>query len=529
MIAIAVFRLRNSLRLLLLGGCLTLCGTSCNKQLDIESSRLANEEGHWSRYEDARSGLMGMYGLFRAAIANNNSHWMWGELRNGDFHSLSRPDLKAVIEGNLNATYPLIQEITNWRRFYAVINACNLFIERADGCLADKRYTESYYKLDVAQARAIRAFAYFYMSRIWGDVPLITASNDGGNFETLPRTSQQTVLSFAEQELIDAAQRLPYLYSGDDPEQLYPPNYYGVNQTNWAGMLLTKLSAYSVLAHIAAWQGHYGDAFTYSDFIVKNYSKGVPGDQANIITVNDLVSPSGLFKAAAGNYRQLIGFSFIRENGETTTDGHFEQLAVASTIAYPMSKQLPDIYVPKNVISEIFPRTEPYDIRFGTDTSTKARLLYTNYFENYDAQVPVFKKIRIVDGGNNITGKFAVFNSSIVFTRLEEIKLLRAEALAALGRNAEAVDELNSIRGLRGVSGVNLKTGADLIYEIFSERRRELMGEGWRWYDLVRYHRLKRNDPAFNVLLDQGGIYWPIAQEVLARNPKILQNTYWLK
>ena len=123
--------------------CLVFIAGSCNKQLEVDSSRQANDEGHWTKYEDARSGLISLYGLFRAAVADNNAHWLWGELRSGDFRSVFRPDLKAVIEGNLNASFPAIQNITNWRRFYAVINACNLFIERADGCLEDKRYTEA--------------------------------------------------------------------------------------------------------------------------------------------------------------------------------------------------------------------------------------------------------------------------------------------------------------------------------------------------------------------------------------------------
>ena len=361
--------------------------TSCNKELEIDSSRQANEAGHWTKYEDARSGLIGLYGLFRAAVASNNAHWMWGELRSGDFRSVFRPDLKAVIDGNLNASYPLIQEVTNWRRFYAAINACNLFIERVNGCLTDKRYTESYYKLDIAQARAVRAFVYFYMTRIWGDVPLITKSHDGENFEALPRTSQELVLSFAEQELLEAAQRLPYLYSGDDPEQLFPNNYYGFNQTQWANTPLTKLSAYAILAHIAAWQGRYFDAAVYTEFILNNFSKTAPGQSA-VVDINTLVAPDGLFNAGSGNYRQLIGFNFMQERGETTIDGHIEQLTLANTTSYPMSKQLPDIFVPKDVISVIFPRKDPYDSRFGVDVSSPAQLPFSNYFENYSAEIP---------------------------------------------------------------------------------------------------------------------------------------------
>jgi starch-binding outer membrane protein, SusD/RagB family len=510
----------TGLRCLLLAAGLLLISVSCNKQLDIQSSRQADEAGHWTKYEDARSGLIGLYGLFRAAIADKNAHWLWGELRSGDFQSVFRPDLKAMIDGKLNASFPLIESVSDWRRFYAIINASNLFIERVNGCLADKRYTDSYYKLDIAQARALRAFAYFYMVRIWGDVPLITSSNEE-NFEALPRTNKDDVLSFAEQELIAAAPRLPYLYSGSDPEQLYPNNYYGANQATWLNAPITRLGAYAILAHIAAWQGRYLDVAVYTEFIVNNYTK------SNLSLVTTSTLSGSLFTGGSGNYNQLVGFNFIQTRGETTSEGHFEQLTLANTTLYPMSKQLPDIYVSKDSISKIFPNSDPYDQRFGVDTSTKANLPFTAYFENYSAEVPVFKKIRVVDGASGNSGEFAVFNSSIIFTRLEELKLLRAEALAVLGQPDQAIQELNSIRGMRGIRPILNTPSLDLLKEIFAERRRELMGEGWRWYDQVRYNRLKRNNPSFNELLDKGGIYWPISDEVINRNPKIVQNSYW--
>lgn len=513
--------LRNIKCGLLLTAAVLVVLSSCNKQLDIPSSRLANEAGHWTTYEDARSGLLGLYGLMRAAVADNNAHWLWGELRNGDFQSIARPDLDAIIQGNLNASFPLIQSISDWRRFYAVINACNLFIERADGCKVDQRYTESYYKLDIAQARALRAFAYFYMVRIWGDVPLITATSEG-SFEEIARSKQSVVLSFAEQELIEVAPKLPYLYSGVDAAQIYPNNYYGYNTATWLNAPITRLAAYSILAHISAWQGRYIDVAVYTQFITSNAAKS----NLTVGSISSLVN--NLFNGEVdGNYNQLLAFSFNRNRGETTIEGHIEKLTLANTTLYAMSKQLPEIYVTKDSISTIFPRQNGPDQRFGVDPASSTASLYTNYFENYSMAVPVFKKIRVVDGATASNGQFAVFNSAIVFTRLEELILLRAEALAVLGDNDNAYQLLNQIRTVRGLPGISASSARNIIDEIFAERRRELMGEGWRWYDLIRYNRIKRNNTYFNQLLDKEGIYWPIAQDVLNRNSKLVQNTYW--
>lgn len=513
---------RKSFTVIALTGVLFLAISSCNKKLDIPSARVANEAGHWTSLEDARSGLMGLYGLFRAALADNNAYWMWGELRQGDFQAVSRQDLQAIIDGNLNASYSLIKNVSDWRRFYAIINACNLFIERVDSCMTDSRYTESYYKLDIAQARTLRAFAYFSLVRIWGDVPLITTSGEGGNFEQIARTGADTVLAFAEQELTEAAPRLPYLYSANDPDQLFPTNYYGEDQAYWLNAPMTRLAAYALLAHIAAWQGRYIDAAVFTEFIESNYS------QSNLVlsTVDYMVSPTGLFAAGNNNYRQLIGFNFIQSRGETTTNGHFEQLTLANTTVFQMSKQLPDIYMPKATISEVFPPGSGNDQRFGIDNRFTPALLYTTYFENYNAEVPVFKKIRVLDGGAG-EGSYAVYNSSIIFTRLEELFLLRAEALAVTGNEGRALEILNNLRSRRGLLPVSIGPESDLLTEIFAERRRELAGEGWRWFDLVRYNRLKRNDPEFNRLLDEGGIYWPVSQDVLTRNKQIQQNPFW--
>ena len=104
---------------------------------------------------------------------------------------------------------------------------------------------------------------------------------------------------------------------------------------------------------------------------------------------------------------------------------------------------------------------------------------------------------------------------------------MRAEALAVLGKESEAAEELNKVKINRGLDPFTVGGAVDLIDEIFQERRRELLGEGWRWYDQVRYNRIKRNDPEFNKLIDEGGIYWPLAQEVLDRNPNLTQNSYW--
>ncbi len=512
-------KLKSALVLLLL----VLIGVgnfSCKKALDVKSTRLAPEQYMWKNKEDAKGALIGIYTLMRTAMVSDNTHWLMGDLRAGDFVSTNRSDLKAIIDGQLNATYPIMNRISNWRRFYSVINAASVFIERSREVVAnDPRYTSVNNEADVAQARALRAFAYFYMVRIWGDVPLLITSHDG-DFSTHARTPADKVLAFAKSELILATKVLPYRYGGSDP--LLPGLYYGSGWATWNGVLFTKLSAYAILAHIAAWEGNYLDCEAYTKFFLDNTSK-LNGDGSfgvKYITTDELTENVNAYSPFAFKRAvQIVGFGFEYGNGEATANGHIEQLTLAKPLVL---KEYPEIFIPKDTIRKVF--TDTKDLRFSIDPLTN--LYRTNYFTNYVSERPIFSKIKVVNDAQT-SGNFSFFTSAVLFTRIEEVTLLRAEACAVLGMRNEAIAAYNQAIAQRGITAYASGSTEDLVDVIFAERRRELMGEGWRWYDLVRYNRIKQNNPAFNALLNNGGIYWPIAKDVINANPKITQNSYW--
>ncbi|MEI5985341.1 RagB/SusD family nutrient uptake outer membrane protein [Sphingobacterium sp. PU5-4] len=506
-------------------------GASCSKIDDVPSTRLASEETNWKTLEDAKANLMSIYGLMRSATVADNGHWLMGDLREGDFTITNRSDLKAVVNNQLNASYPVIERVSNWRRFYAGINAASLFIERSSEILElDPRYTELNNKVDIAQARMLRAYAYFYMSRIWGDVPLITSSHDGDFIKT-ERTSQDRVLGFATSELLDAAQVVPFRYGGTDP--IYPGLYYGGGWSSWNGNIWTRLSAYIILAHIAAWQGNYIDAATYSKFVLDNQSTQYYVDGANpldYINMDALTENQNNYSPFA--YKRatvMVGFPFEAGNGLSTANGHIEQLTLASPFI-PKSK--PEMFVSKDSIINIF--TDHKDLRFSKDLVSG--YYRTNYFYGFDSELPIFNKIKVLYPSQT-SGNVTLFSSSMVFSRMEEITLLRAEALAALGDIDGAYTALNKACNLRGIV-YSTQNSPDVIKAIFDERRKELMGEGWRWYDIIRYQRLKRSNApfaekdgkqlTFKEFEDAGGIYWPVSQAVINANSSITQNPYWL-
>ncbi|MCC8408096.1 RagB/SusD family nutrient uptake outer membrane protein [Mucilaginibacter sp. UR6-1] len=483
--------------------------TGCNKILDKDSVRVVGEKNMWNKLEDARAGIMGVYALTRAALSDNNGHWIYGDVRTGEFMSPNRQDLKAVTTNQLNASYPTIDALSDWTRFYAVINSANIFLERIGEIQAvDRRYTENNMIVDMAQARLLRAFAYFYMVRIWGDVPFIVSSHDG-KFENKPRESQAKILVWVEQELLAAAADLPFIYSAGDEQQ--PGSYYGETDGRWGGALATKNSAYAILAHVAAWQGNYDDVATYAKFVEDNYGKSRIGYQST----NDLTNSNGYFYNK--NTSQMFGFNSDWGHIDGSVTGHIEELTLAQPV---ITKSIPDIYMPKDTIIKVFDQLN--DDRFSLDTLGQPRS--ERYFTNFNGKYPIFSKIKVIQGGTT-DPNFRYFTSALIFTRLEDIVLLRAEALAVLGDQNGAINEVVNIMSRRGIN--NIFINSDVIDLVFEERRRELMGEGHRWYDLVRYNKIKQNNAAFMQLINSQGIYWPVSRKLISQNNQLTQNPYW--
>lgn len=484
---------------------------SCKKMLDVDSTRLVSEENMWLSMEDSRGALMGIYGLTKSALNDHNAHWVYGEARTGEFAIPLRQDLNAIAGNDLNASFGTMNELKSWRRWFAVVNAANIFLERIQEVKDnDERYTNNNMVVDIAQTRFLRAYAYFYMVRIWGDVPLIVSSKEG-SFDNQPRESKDKVLAWVEQELLNAAEDLPFLYSANDEQQ--QGNYYNEFSSRWSGALARKTTAYAILAHVAAWQSNYPDAAAYAKFVIDNAEKG----SLSLLTTSNLTDPNGFFFDKNSN--QLLGFGHIYNHVEGSFTGHIEELTLASPV---VNKSIPDMYMPKEKILEIF--TEATDERFAVDTLGNPTSEV--YFQNFNGQYPIFSKVKCIMGG--VTDPtFRFYSSATVFTRLEDMYLLRAEALATIGEQSGATELLNMIRERRGLNDYSADRNGELIDAIFQERTRELMGEGHRWYDMVRHYKIINDNSELSQLIREDGIYWPIAGDVLSQNELLTQNQYW--
>ena len=480
---------------------LLLLGSSCSKMLDQPSKRALTEENMWQNKNDARAAVYGCYALIRAALMNENAHWVYGDLRGGDFRVTKRGDLQALVDNNLNASYATTDQWRDWRRFYAAIAQCNLAIEKLPEVpKRDYRYSNNDMELDRSQVRFLRSFLYYYIVRVWGDVPLIT-SPPNGTFTPTPRTNQQQVLDFAIQDALAAAYGLPWKYNGQSPEQ--QGDYQGQGEGHHTDISATRGMAYTLLAHLYAWKGDYANALQNTRAVIDN--QGQTG--YNFVSTADLTRLDGSFRGRGFSNIFQIDLNF--DHAEYSTTGQLEDWTLRSP---DIPKSESEIYIPKDSILSIY--SESGDQRA------------TLFFDQLNDAYPVFYKMKQVNSAvKNPTLRF--YTSAIIIFRYEELYLLQAECKARLGMS-DAVGDLNSIRTRRGLKTLpGNPTQEALLDAIFLERRRELIGEGWYWFDLIHFNKVSRYTQFTQADVNNGAAYWPVSKQALSTNSALVQNNFW--
>ncbi|WP_160716519.1 RagB/SusD family nutrient uptake outer membrane protein [Chitinophaga solisilvae] len=481
---------------------LLLTTISCRKMLDIPSRRALTEENMWQNKNDARAGLDACYALMRSAILNENAHWIYGELRAGDFQVTRRGDLQAVVESNLNASFSTMDEWRDWRRFYAAIAQCNLTIARLpEVTKRDYRYSANDMRLDLAQAVYVRAFLYYYIVRIWGDVPLVTLPADG-TVKTFPRENSQQVLDFAAAEALRSVEGLPWKYNGQSPEQ--QGQYRGQGEDHHRSIFATKGMAYTLAAHIYHWKKDYVNSLKYADLIINSQGQ----TSYDFVTLNDLTRTGGSFRGRTFNNIFQVDMNF--DHAEISTTGQLEDWTLRDPF---IPKRESEIYVPKDSVLNIY--NDRHDQRPDY------------FFTKMEETFPVFYKMKQID--NEVKNPvLKLYSSCVIIFRYEELFLLRAEARLRLGRK-DGTDDLNSVRSRRSLKNLNpdLFTIDALMEEVFLERRRELIGEGWHWYDLVHFGKIPSYTNLTAADVARGAALWPISQQALINNKSLVQNNFW--
>lgn len=308
-----------------------------------------------------------------------------------------------------------------WAVPYSEIYAINAIIEGVSVSTAisgedrDKLLGEAFF---------LRAFNYFYMVNIFGDIPYTTTTNYEAN-AVIAKTPQDQVWQNIISDLIMAESLLPEEYPS--PERVR----------------INKATVKAMLARVYLYTQNYALAETYATTVINNPAYSIEPNPALVFLAG---SPSTIWAFHPG------------VAGQNTKD--------AST--YNFSSGPPS----KPALSEaLYNSFEPGDAR-----KSEWIKIITNGSSNWYRPFK-YKKASSTESSEEYT----------IVLRLEEQYLIRAESRLRNGDVNGAQQDINVIRNRAGLSNTLAATQGELQTAILQERRHEFFTEqSHRWFDLKR-------------------------------------------
>lgn len=336
-----------------------------------------------------------------------------------------------------------------WAPLYNYVFKCNAAIEGLKGAMG---LSPGVKKQLLGEAMFLRAFFYFYLVNLFGDLPLVLETDPEVN-TLLPRTSKAEVYTQIISDLKDAEEKLSAEYLNG---ALIGITSERVRPTKWAAMAL--------LARV---------------YLYINDNINAEVKATNVISQTTLFGPlPELNNVFLKNSQEAIWQLQPTEIEFNTTE--------ARTLIIP--QQGPNISNNPVFLSDTLVNSfEKDDLRavFGNwiDTtiySLSSSLLDTVVFPNK-------YKLNMSDANINSNTGTDNMNEYFMVLRLAEQYLIRAEARAQQGKINEAKSDLNVIRTRAGLNPITVSNKSDLLKAILKERQVELFTEwGHRWLDLKR-------------------------------------------
>lgn len=211
-----------------------LVSTSCSGYLDEDPKGQATPNGFFNTTAKLQSGVYALYAQVEQTQSWTNPLYpMW---QGDDMTANPGSNKQAVAElDGFSSTNNNKGTKDAWRLNYAVIKAANLLIEQKAYNEGNTAIPEEEMNIAQGNAHFWRAYAYFYLVRIFGPLPLITTSD---LVENVKLSSEEEIYTQIVQDLKDAVSKLPTEYT-DSPRHINGVDNY-----------VTKQAAQSTLAAV---------------------------------------------------------------------------------------------------------------------------------------------------------------------------------------------------------------------------------------------------------------------------------------
>jgi len=377
--------------------------------------------------------------------------------------------------------------ITNpYASFYKTIYAANKLVEVLKTTVPNANLPQSRLTQAMVDAYACRAISYYFLGRLWGNVPLLITSDVIEN-NTIGQSNQAAVFAQVEKDLL-AARALAVAAA--------PTTTVYVRTQNQINSLLAKLYLR---------MGRWADASTAASALIS--------DPNYTFTTLDLAYMQK-------STETIVGFG--NTSAESTGNGTKMAYCFIGFRPYPGSGTTMG-YATTDLLNS-------YEAGDQRKVKWFEVLSGVTYQKKYLHDLFYYIDIFAVPSGQE---------QNAVFTTLAEMYLIRAEAKANLNDLSGAAKDVNMVRTRAGLSNLPAITDKTImINAILKERRLELNPSfGERWDDLCRHHLLlsvlgdatKFPNKAAN--LNAGNAtqkeLLPLPTTEIQKNPKLVQNPGW--
>ena len=492
-------------------GCAILAASlsSCvNDWLDVAPSDGTDADAALTSSSDLDAARTGMY----KALKGNSSlvdyygqqFFVYGDVHAGDDYQYNNLGGSNRASFYYDMNYQTASEFNtntvSWQSPYVVIGRANRIIAAAEGGkLSDAVEAKAKIEQYAVESKVLRALAHFDLVRIYGKpytedqgaslgVPLVTEV-----LESNAKPARSTVAEVYTQVVKDLTEAISSNALATETE----PGYVSV----WG--------AKAILSRVYLNMGDYANALSVAEDIIKNSGAALwTRDQYfkawDASTPNESEFLFRLNVAGSTDNNDLNGIGNLQQR-----DGYKEMVATKKFVDMLTSD-------PKDVRNDMFlPATAPKEVA------------------TYGTNKVFLNKLR--GQGDNLR------NVTIVpIIRLSEVYLTAAECAFRKNDKTKAVEYLNDLVKNRTTTEASLATVDNITLErILIERRKELIGEGQRYFDALRnnetitrytseadkgWHKtLSKEAQSFN--RDYFKAIAAIPQAEINANPNIKQNT----
>jgi starch-binding outer membrane protein, SusD/RagB family len=487
---------------------LAIITSSCGESFVSEDPKGSFfEENYYTNEEQCFSGLVAVYDVLRKNSGGfENMITMMNAGSDDFFAGGGNPSDGAGIHGFDDFS---INELNVPRSYlgdyYRGIARANILILK----LPDAEMNDATKARFLAEAKALRAFYYFQLVNLFGNIPLITTPIPTSEIYNVPQNTPAEIYAFIETELLASIDGIPGIIPASDSGRLTQ----GTVKAILGKVYLFEGKWAEAAAQLADVNGAPGGTSQYGYRLMDNF-----GDLWNI---NNKFNTESILETSHSNLSNAIWEIW----GSSKDEGNsVNQMVGPRGYSRPENSTAPP-YISGwsfNPVTQDLYNAMAGDPRFNATILDMKALVAAGQasYSPADQDTGYFlKKFMPLTSETSTGGGIPELNyrQNTYIIRLADTYLMEAEALMHTGNTGRAQDLLNAVRNRVGLGP--LPISLDVIYQ---ERRLELAGEGHRFFDLVRTDRTDLLVP-YGFTADKNEIlplpYEDIANTLLEQNP----------